>query len=124
MPLSFKIDHDRRFVQIDTEGVVTLDDILVYYEGIVVGEAMAYPKLFDASNSRLELSSEDLMTLGAWVSAFSQHDPRGPIALLYTSEENENTFRRFMNLGGAKRAIKLFKSRTRALKWLSGEKEA
>ena len=36
MPLRFKIDHDRRFVQVDTEGVVTLDDILVYYEGIVV----------------------------------------------------------------------------------------
>jgi hypothetical protein len=124
MPLSFKIDHEKRFVQIDTEGIVTLDDILVYYEGIVVGEAMAYAKLFDASNSHLELSSEDLMTLGAWVSAFSQHDPRGPIALLYTSEENENTFRRYMNLGGANRPIKLFKSRTRALKWLSSEKEA
>jgi len=123
MPLRFKIDHDRRFVQVDTEGVVTLDDILVYYEGIVVGEAMSYPKLFDASESQLELSSDDLMTLGAWVSAFAQHDPRGPIAILCTTEENENTFRRYMNLGGAKRPIKLFKTKTRALKWLSGEKE-
>jgi hypothetical protein len=124
MPLTFKIDHEKRFVHVHTEGVVTLDDILVYYEGIVIDDAMSYQKLFDASNSHLQLSSDDLMTLGAWVSAFSQHDPRGPIALLYSTEENENTFRRFMNLGGAKRAIKLFKSRTRALKWLSGEKEA
>jgi hypothetical protein len=122
MPLRFKIDHKKRFVNIDTEGVVTLDDILVYYEGLVVGEAMSYPKLFDASNSILQLSSEDLMTLGAWVSAFAQHDPRGPIALLYSTEENENTLRRYINLGGAKRPIKLFKSRTRALKWLSAEK--
>ena len=124
MPLSFKIDHDRRFVQVDTEGVVTLDEILVYYEGLVLGEAMSYSKLFDASDSRIDLTVEDLMTLGAWVSAFSQYDPRGPIAILYTSEENENTLRRYMNLGGAKRPIKLFKSRARALKWLSGEKEA
>lgn len=124
MPLTFKIDHEKRFVHVHTEGVVTLDDILVYYEGIVVADAMSYPKLFDASKSHLQLSSDDLMTLGAWVSAFSQHDPRGPIALLYSTEENENTFRRFMNLGGAKRAIKLFKSRTRVLKWLPGEKEA
>lgn len=123
MPLTFKIDHEKRFVQIDTAGVVTLDDILVYYEGIVVGDAMSYAKLFDASESRLDLSSADLMTLGAWVSAFSQHDPRGPIAILCTTEENENTFRRYMNLGGAKRPIKLFKSKTRALRWLSGEKE-
>jgi len=124
MPLTFKIDHEKRFVSIHTEGVVTLDEILVYYEGIVVGDAMAYPKLFDASNSILQLSSEDLMTLGAWVSAFAQHDPRGPIALLCTTEENENTFRRYMNLGRARRPIKLFKSKTRAMKWLSGESEA
>lgn len=123
MPLTFKIDHDRRFVQVDTEGLVTLDEILVYYEGLVTDNAMSYRKLFDASTSTISLSSEDLMTLGAWVSAFSQHDPRGPIALLYTTEENENTLRRYMNLGGARRPIKLFKSRTRALKWLGGESE-
>ncbi len=112
MPLAFKIDHDKRFVNIHTEGVVTLDEILVSYEGIGGGDAMSYPKLFDASTSRLELSSEDLMTPGAWVSAFAQHDPRRPIALLCTTEENENTFRRYTNLGGAKRAMK----------WLSGER--
>jgi hypothetical protein len=122
MPLSFKIDHEKRFVSIYTEGVVTLDDILVYYEGIVVGEAMSYPKFFDASKGLLQLSSEDLMTLGAWASTFAQHDPRGPIAVLYSTEENENTLRRYANLGGTTRAIKLFKSRTRALKWLSAEK--
>jgi hypothetical protein len=123
MPLSFKIDHEKRFVNVYTEGVVTLDDILVYYEGIVLGDAMSYRKLFDASESRVELSSEDLMTLGAWVSAYAQYDPRGPVAILCT-EENENVMRRYMNLGGAKRPIKMFRSRTRALKWLSGEKEA
>lgn len=85
MPLTFKIDHEKRFVQIDTDGVVTL---------------------------------------GAWVSTFAQRDPRRPIALPYTNEEDENTFRRYMNLGGAKRPIKLFKSRTRAMKWLSGGSEA
>ncbi|MBS0549923.1 MAG: hypothetical protein JSR24_19385 [Proteobacteria bacterium] len=124
MPLTFKIDHDRRFVQVDTESVVTLDEVLVYYEGLVTGNAMSYPKLFDTSNSVISLSSEELMTLGAWVSAFAEHDPRGPIALLCTTEENENTLRRYMSLGRARRPIKLFKSRTRAMKWLSGESEA
>jgi hypothetical protein len=124
MPLTFKIDHEKRFVNVYTEGVVTLDDVLQYYEGIVVQEAMQYPKLFDASTCEMRLSDEDLMTLGAWVSAYSQHDPRGPIAILCTTEHNENTMRRYMNLGGAKRAAKMFRSKTRALKWLSGEKEA
>ena len=64
------------------------------------------------------------MTTQAWVSAFAQHDPRGPIAILAQSEHNENTMRRYMNLGGAKRLVKMFRSRTRALKWLSGEAEA
>jgi len=103
MPLTFEIDHEKRFVHIDTEGVVTLADILVGYEGLVSGDALTCPKLFEASNRLLQLGSEDLMTLGA----FSRHDPRGPIAPLYTSEENENTLSRSMNLRGAKRPIKL-----------------
>jgi len=124
MPLTFKIDHEKHFVDVHTEGLVTLDDILVYYEALVVQEAMAYPKLFDASDCDLHLSDDDLMTLGAWVSAFAQHDPRGPIAILATTDETENTMRRYMNLGGAKRPVKMFRSKTRAMKWLSGEKEA
>jgi hypothetical protein len=124
MPISFHIDHAKRHVSVEGTGIVTLDDILVYYEAMVVGEAMPYRKLFDASNCDLQLSDDDLMTLGAWVSAFSQFDPRGLIAVLYTSEPNENALRRYMNLGGAKRAVKIFRSRTRALKWLGAEKEA
>jgi hypothetical protein len=124
MPLSYKIDHEKRFVAVQTNGVVTLDEILVYYEALVVQEAMSYHKLFDASEGELRLSDDDLMTLGAWVSAFSQYDPRGPIAILCTTEQTENTMRRYMNLGGAKRPVRMFRSRTRAMKWLGGEKEA
>jgi len=114
MPLTYKIDHKKRFVTAQTAGLVTLDDILVYYEGLVVEEAMAYHKLFDASDGDIQLSDDDLMTLGAWVSAFQQYDPRGPIAILCATLKTENTMRRYMNLGGAKRAMK----------WLGGEKEA
>ena len=124
MPLSYKIDHEKRFVSAKTSGVVSLDDILVYYEALVVQEAMSYHKLFDASEGDLQLSDDDLMTLGAWVSAFSQYDPRGPIAILCTTQQTENTMRRYMNLGGAKRPVKMFRSRTRAMKWLGGEKDA
>jgi hypothetical protein len=124
MPLTYKIDHEKRFVTVQTTDLVTLDDILVYYEALAVQEAMAYRKLFDASEGDLQLSDEDLMTLGAWVSAFSQYDPRGPIAILCTTLKTENTMRRYMNLGGAKRAVKMFRSRPRAMKWLGGEKEA
>jgi hypothetical protein len=124
MPLSFTIDHEKKFVNADSDGIVILDDILVYYEALVVQEAMTYPKLFDARKGDLQLSDDDLMTLGAWISAFSQHDPRGPVAILATAQETENTMRRYMNLGGAKRPVKMFRSRGRALKWLGGEKEA
>ena len=102
MPLTYKIDHEKRFVTGKTAGLVTLDDILVYYEALVVEEAMAYHKLF----------------------ALQQYDPRGPIAILCTTLKTENTMRRSMKLGGAKRAVKTFRSRTRAMKWLGGEKEA
>jgi hypothetical protein len=85
---------------------------------------MPYRKLFDASDVDLRLSDDDIMTLGAWVSAYAAIDPRGPIAIVAVSDETRDLMRRYMNLGGAKRPVKLFKSRDIARKWLEAEPEA
>lgn len=124
MPLHCTIDHSRRFVHVITEGVVGLDEVLKYYDSLVVGDAMPYRKLFDASNVDLRLSDDDIMTLGAWVSAYAAMDPRGPIAIVAVSDETRHLMRRYMNLGGAKRPVKPFKSLINAHKWLDAEPEA
>ena len=124
MPLHCTIDHSRRFVHVVTEGVVVLDEILKYYDSLVTGDAMPYRKLFDDTDGDLRLSDNDIMTLGAWVSAYAAMDPRGPIAIVAVSDETRDLMRRYMNLGGAKRPVKLFHSVGTARQWLEAEPEA
>jgi len=121
MPIHLDIDHTRAFVHVEAEGDIVLQEVLDYYNALVVQNAMPYPKLFDASKARLSFSDDDFMTLGAWVSAYAAHDPRGPIAIVARTDETRDMMRRYMNLGGAKRPVRLFTTVAEGRKWLDGQ---
>jgi hypothetical protein len=118
LPVDFQIDHNKRFVDVRAHGVVVLQEILDYFDALVVQDAMAYPKLFDAREADPQLSDGDVMVLGARVSAYSAHDPRGPIAAVATGKRASEILQRFMNLGGAQRPMRLFSSIDDARAWL------
>ena len=118
MPILFEIDHASQFVHARTHGVVSLQDILDYMDAVTIQDAAAYPKLFDATDGDLQLSDDDMMALGARVSAYAAYDPRGPVAAVAVSEKPVALIRRFMNLGGAQRSMRLFSSAREARAWL------
>jgi hypothetical protein len=118
MPIHCMIHHDKRFVHVEATGPVTLDDVLAYFDRLVVENAMPYPKLFDATRAIAELSDADIMVLGARVSAYSLLDPRGPLALVAQNERIVQFLRRFMNLGMARRPARLFRRIEDARRWL------
>jgi hypothetical protein len=118
VPVQFEIDHSKRFVSVRAYGVVRLGEILDYFDALVLQEAMPYPKLFDAREARPDLSDDDVMTLGARVSAYAIMEPRGPIAAVATTRAAGDILQRFMNLGGAQRPMRLFSSIEEAQAWL------
>ena len=63
------------------------------------------------------------MVLGARVSAYAAFEPRGPIAAIAPPGEAANILHRFINLGGASRAMKLFQTIDQARKWLAEQPE-
>jgi hypothetical protein len=121
VPLRYKIDHDQRLVHVQTEGTVHLADILDYLDAVAVKEAMPYAKLFDTSGADFVLSDDDVMVLGARVSAYAAMEPRGPVALVANSDNTNVLARRFVNLGGAKRPAKVFRHADEARAWLIDE---
>jgi hypothetical protein len=123
MPVRFTIDHVGRYVTVRAEGIVVLDEILDYFDALVTQDAMPYRKLFDARDAEPRLSDDDVMVLGARVSAYAELEPRGPIATIASPGAAADVLRRFMNLGGAARAIKLFHSIEQARKWLAEQPE-
>ncbi len=122
MPIRCTIDHDQRHVLAEAEGVVVLQDILDYFDRLVVEGAMPYPKLFDATAAQPELSDHDVMVLGARVSAYAAYAPRGPLAIVAGTEKVQDVVRRFMNVGRGERRAMTFGNVKAAREWLARQK--
>lgn len=122
MPLNVQIDHSRQFVTVRGSDVVVLQDIFDYFDRIVVENAMSYPKLVDASAAEPLLSDDDVMAIGARMKAYSQFEPRGPVALVATSPATLVAMRRLMNLGTGPREMRLFRKVHHAMAWLEQKK--
>jgi hypothetical protein len=118
VPVDFQIDRENQFVTVTMQGVVVLQEILDYFDALVVEDAMRYPKLIDTRQADPQLSDDDVMVLGARVSAYAAYDPRGPIAAVVAGRQTTEFLRRFMNLGGADRPMQIFTTVDEARTWL------
>ncbi len=118
MPATWTISHDERHVSVRLHGTIGLKDIETYLDDVVVSGAMTYTKLLDATDAVSGLSDDDMMALGARVSAYAVMDPRGPVAIVAGESTALEAASRFLNLGGAKRPGKVFRSNEEAMQWL------
>ncbi len=118
MPIQIDIDHARRLVHAKAEGLIGLSEILGYFDAVAVQNAMPYGKLFDASRAEFSINDDDMMVLGARVSAYASMEPRGPIAFIVGSDAAHDLGLRFANLGGASRLLRIFKSVEEGRRWL------
>lgn len=118
MAVEYSIDHNKKVVTVRACGVVVLKEILDYFDAMTVQDAASYPKLFDAREAVPQLSDDDVMVLGARVSAYAAFDPRGPVAAIATTATASALLQRFMNLGSADRPMRLFTSVEQAGAWL------
>src|SRR5258708_7814504 len=119
MPLKWKIDHAECLVTVTAEGEVTVEQTEEYLDAIVVADAMPYAKLFDAGTMVLQLSDDDMMLLGARMSAYSSaFDTAGPLAFVATTLAVEGFAKRFLNVASVQRPSKICKTVEEAKIWL------
>jgi hypothetical protein len=119
LPIRYDIDHRNRFVTVQAEGAVVLDDILAYFDALAAQGAMPYPKLIDARRAEPQLSADDMAVLGSRVSAYAAYDPRGPIAAVAGTARSQDFMQRFKTLNGARRAFEIFATVEGAQAWLA-----
>ena len=122
MPIQWTISHADRLVEVAATGPVRLKDVERYLDAIVVAGAMTYGKLFDATAMEAAASDDDMMQLGARVQAYARTFAAGPIAFVVTGPEAEDYLRRFINLGAAKRPMKIFRTEAQARVWLEEQR--
>jgi hypothetical protein len=124
MPIHFTIDHAKRFVDARAEGVVELKDIEAFTDAIIAQDALPYRKLFDGRLAIGKYNNDDVMMLGARVSAYASMGARGALALVAADEDALELASRFMNLGKEGRPAKAFLSIDEARKWLEAQPES
>ena len=124
MPIHFTIDHAKRFVHASAEGVVDLNDIEAFTDAVVGQNALPYRKLFDGRKAIAKYTNDDVMMLGARVSAYAGMGPRGPLALVAADQDALDLASRFMNLGKDGRPARAFLSIDEARIWLEAQPES
>jgi hypothetical protein len=124
VPVDFKFDHQDRVVIATARGRVVLQEILDYFDAVTLNGAASYAKLFDARAMDPQLSDDDVMVIGARVSAYAAFDPRGAVAAVAVTVEARDAVRRYMNFAGANRPMRLFSTMEDAHAWLLGQEPA
>jgi hypothetical protein len=119
MPLRWEILHAQKLVHIVAEGAVTREELEEHFDAIVVADAMPYAKLFDASRAEPAYNDDDVMQMGARLSAYTATLTAGPLAVIGLGDAVETAFRRFINMSPSKRPAAMFKTEAEARAWLA-----
>jgi hypothetical protein len=110
LPLKWTISHAGRTVEAVASGTLCLQDIEHYLVDLMVSDALPYRKLFDGSQASSTLSDNDLMMLGARMSAYAGLGPIGPVAIVAPWTSMSRQAHLFATLAQANRPVKVFKT--------------
>ncbi|MDP1841224.1 MAG: hypothetical protein Q8N31_18865 [Reyranella sp.] len=124
MPVHYTIDHKARFVEVRFDGVVVLKDVEDLCDTIVGQDALPYRKLIDGRTAVGKYDDNDVMALGARLSAYATMGPRGALAMIPADNVSLDLTDRLINLGKNGRPAKAFRSIDEARKWLLEQPEA
>jgi hypothetical protein len=118
MPMRWEIDHPRRFVHVVAEGPLTRQDMEEHFDALFVANAMGYTKLVDITNARPIYVDDDVMAMGARLSAYTAKLPSGPLAVVGMANMR-GVFKLFVHLSPSDRPAKYFASEVKARAWLA-----
>jgi len=123
MPINYTIDHEARLVRARAEGIITLKDIEDFSDAVVAQDALAYRKLFDASDAAGTYDDNDVMTLAARASAYATLTKRGRLALVPRRNAMPDLAERYINLGRFEGRAMIFRTPEEALEWLNSPED-
>ncbi len=119
MSLQWKVSHLDHMVICVSEGIVTLEDFREYLAALKQEKALAFRKIFIATEGRSGMSAEDRVELAALLTGFLEIDGLGPFAVVAGAERNDGLATIFKSLATVRRPMRLFPDIHAARKWLS-----
>src|SRR5262249_26815665 len=111
MPIHWTISKPTRLVVAVCKGPLTRKDIEAYLDAVVVADALAYRKIFDATLAEAlpgGLPDDDVMALGARIRAYATTGDMGPLAIVASTPESYERAHLYAALSDARRPIRIF----------------
>ena len=119
MPFHWKIDSAQRYVEVQAEGPVTVQECLDMFRAFADVKCLDYRKLYDVRKAVAAFTAEDIMTVAVAVREYHQQARMGPLAIVATSEQTVR-FRQLLGaLAVADRAMRLCATVGKARRWLA-----
>ena len=113
------VDHTRQRVVVRTEGTITLDDVLAHLEEERRDAGLSYSELIDGRGSTPALSSADVRAIVDALSRVAKESRLGPTAILVDTDLAYGILRMLEILVEDVCAVRPFRHREEAEKWLA-----
>ena len=119
MPLHWTIDSRLQIFVATCDGDVALAEVNEMLDAVVGSNGLRYRKLFDAMRGDTQMSSLDILSIGARLRALQHvsHD-HGPLAVVVPDDKYAMIARVLGILAACKRPMRVFKDAEKARKWL------
>ncbi len=119
MAVTWQIAHPGRLVIARGEGKISLQDVERYLDAVVVADALPYAKIFDLGTGSWDLNDTDMLVLAARIRAYPALSRFGPLAIVATSDKQNQQAQMFATLADVERPLQIFRTEDVARKWLA-----
>ena len=119
MPIVWGVNHAARLVSAKATGELGRTDLEDFLDDLVAAATLSYRKVLDMGGSRLALSGDDMVALGARVRGHEAMGPMGSVAVIASSDEVYDQVSLFESVVDADRPLKIFRDAEMAYAWLN-----
>jgi hypothetical protein len=119
MPIGWGVNHTSRLVSATGTGVLTKADFDSYLDELAAAATLSYGKIFHMDGCRLELSRDDLVSVGARIRSHEVDQVMGRVAVVAASDELHQQAEKFSSKILAERPLRIFRDVESALAWLT-----
>jgi hypothetical protein len=120
MSITINPDHAKRLLSVRAEGSITSGDIRAHLEEERLVGGLPYHELIDARGYRPAFSADDVRSIVALLRRLGRESRLGPTAVIVDSDDGYGMLRMLEILVEDVCAVRPFRSREEAEKWLAG----
>ena|SRR5438128_7474538 len=118
MPISYRIDEEKKRIYSRAEGVITFEDMHRHMKAEAGTPAASYGEIFDCTGATTTLTAIDVRALASERRSIAARQEPAPVAVVATTDVFFGMLRMFDMLTSQVRPLQVFRELAQAEEWL------